>query len=120
MRLAQDHVRVYAKADRSSKVIATTPPGIREVMCLFSVGGLKDPGPYWYGGYLYPNNVAVGQPACGADPREAHASSAHGNLQPCCLSQCCLPFVEGNELRESQHQAAGDVKNVEAPSAEFF
>jgi hypothetical protein len=46
--LARENVPVYLKADRTSTVVATTPPGVSKVFTDYRVTGLDGGGPYWF------------------------------------------------------------------------
>ena len=47
VRLKQDGVNVYTKADRSSAISAVTENGLREISVTDGTVGLEDEGPYW-------------------------------------------------------------------------
>lgn len=46
--LCRDGVKVFRNADKDSKVIATTPPGIRQIDTNYRVTGLKGDAMYWH------------------------------------------------------------------------
>lgn len=46
--LLNDEVPVFEKADRSSKIKALTPVGMRQINTDFRIPGLTDEGPYWH------------------------------------------------------------------------
>ncbi|MEK6288175.1 MAG: hypothetical protein AABO57_20845 [Acidobacteriota bacterium] len=46
--LRSDGVSVYSKASKTSAVEQTTPPGLRKVICDYSISGLDDSGTYWH------------------------------------------------------------------------
>lgn len=48
LELKQENVSVFEKADKNSKVIVTTPPGMLKIETDFRVEGLEGDGPYWH------------------------------------------------------------------------
>ncbi len=46
--LARDGVPIYKRADRTSEIVATTPPGMQEVDTSHRISGLSDDGEYWF------------------------------------------------------------------------
>ena len=46
--LRGDGVPVYSKASRASAVEQITPPGVRKVICDYSISSLDDSGTYWH------------------------------------------------------------------------
>jgi hypothetical protein len=48
LNLARESVKIYEKADVDSKVVATTPAGMKQIDTDYRVDGLKGDGPYWH------------------------------------------------------------------------
>lgn len=48
LELKQENVPVFEKADKSSKVVSMTPPGMLNINTVFRVEGLQGDGPYWH------------------------------------------------------------------------
>lgn len=48
LELSQDEVPIFEKADSSSKVVGTTPPGHTKIGCEYRIIGLDGDGPYWH------------------------------------------------------------------------
>ena len=48
LELSQDEVPIFEKADSSSKVVGTTPPGLTKIGCEYRIIGLDGDGPYWH------------------------------------------------------------------------
>ena len=47
LELNQEEVPVLEKADSTSKVVGTTPPGLTKIDCEYHITGLNGDGPYW-------------------------------------------------------------------------
>jgi hypothetical protein len=48
LELKQENVPVFEKADKSSKIIRMTPPGMLKIDTVFRVEGLQGDGLYWH------------------------------------------------------------------------